>query len=733
MGSSRIAMRGGRWPVLPSAEMQAVRTSSLGVHPVGDGADVGVVSEVADRVEICVFEDGAETRQPLDRDDAGVWRGHVAGLHAGGRYGLRVWGPWDPANGLRCNPAKLLLDPYARAVDGAVRWGAEVVGHVLGDPDRRDDADSAPFVPRSVVTAAAPHAVAADRPRVPWPDTVIYEVHVKGFTASHPGVPGPLRGTYAGLASPAAVDHLRRLGVTTVELMPVQQFVHSGAILDRGLRNYWGYDPIAYFAPHGEYAASGAAGGQVAEFKKMVSALHAAELEVLCDVVFNHTAEGDENGPTLCYRGLDNAAYYRLVPGRPRHYYDTTGTGNSIDLAHPAALRLVLDALRYWVTEMDVDGFRFDLASTLARDESGRWDVYSAFLDAIAQDPVLSTVKLVAEPWDGGDDGYEVGRFPAGWHEWNGRYRDDVRDYWRGVEGKVPALATRLTGSSDLYPKRGPAASVNFVTCHDGFTLRDLTSYDVKHNEANGGDGRDGTDDNRSWNCGVEGDADDPAVSELRARQRRNLLTTLLISEGVPMLSHGDELGRTQRGNNNAYCQDNPISWIDWEDAARHADLTEFTAALVRLRKRRPSLHSRRFPTTEPPVDDAGVEAIWLRPDAEPMTDADWRTSYARAFGLLLRAAEPSGDLFIAFNAYWETLTFAPPAGRWGVVLDTASAAPAVPAPTTPSGPTIDVGARSTVILGRLPRRRIGEIVARLVAGVTRGRAGGDVGAVAPA
>jgi glycogen operon protein len=691
----------------------------LGVHPAGDGADAGVLSEVADRVEVCVFaEDGAETRLPLDRDDAGVWRGHVTGLRAGDCYGLRVWGPWDPANGLRCNPAKLLLDPYARAVDGAVRWGPEVVGHVLGDPDRADEADSAPFVPRSVVTSATPHGVTVDRPQVPWSDTVIYEVHVKGFTASHPGVPEPLRGTYAGLASPAAIDHLRRLGVTTLELMPVQQFVHSGELLRRGLRNYWGYDPIAYFAPHGEYAASGTGGRQVAEFRKMVSALHAAELEVLCDVVFNHTAEGDENGPTLCYRGLDNAAYYRLVPGLPRSYFDTTGTGNSIHLAHPAALRLVLDALRYWVTEMGVDGFRFDLASTLARDESGRWDVYSVFLDAIAQDPVLSTVKLVAEPWDTGDDGYEVGRFPAGWHEWNGRYRDDVRDYWRGVEGKVPALATRLTGSSDLYPKRGPVASVNFVTCHDGFTLRDLTSYDVKHNDDNGWGGRDGTDDNRSWNCGVEGDTDDPAVSALRARQQRNLLTTLLVSDGVPMLSHGDELGRTQRGNNNAYSQDNPISWIDWEDAARHTDLTEFTAALVRMRRRHPTLHSRRFPTSTPPVDDADVEAIWLRPDAEPMTDADWNTSYARALGLLLRAAEPAGNLFIAFNAYWETMTFTVPAGGWGVVLDSTSPAPAAPAPTVPSGRTLDVGARSTVILGRLPRGRIDEIVARLGGGV---------------
>jgi glycogen operon protein len=705
----------------------AMVTSSLGVHLAGNGADVGVVSEVADRVEVCVFaQDGAERRQPLDRDDAGVWRGHVAGLRAGGRYGLRVWGPWDPASGLRCNPAKLLLDPYARAVDGAVRWGTEVLGHVLDDPDRRDDVDSAPFVPRSVVTAAAPGDTAG-RPRVPWSDTVIYEVHVKGFTRLHPGVPEPLRGTYAGLASPAAVDHLCRLGVTTVELMPVQQFVHSGGILGRGLRNYWGYDPIAYFAPHGEYAASGTGGGQVTEFRKMVSALHAAELEVLCDVVFNHTAEGNENGPTLCYRGLDNAAYYRLAPGEPRYYFDTTGTGNSIDLAHPAALRLVLDALRHWVTEMGVDGFRFDLASSLARDESGRWDIYSAFLDAIAQDPLLSTVKLVAEPWDSGDEGYEVGRFPAGWHEWNGRYRDDVRDYWRGVEGMVPSLATRLTGSSDLYPKRGPVASVNFVTCHDGFTLRDLTSYDVKHNDANGEGGRDGNDDNRSWNCGAEGETGDSAVVELRARQQRNLLTTLLISDGVPMLSHGDELGRTQGGNNNAYCQDNPISWIDWEDAARHTDLAEFTAGLVRLRRQHATLHSRRFPTTTLPADETGVEAMWLRPDGQPMTDADWRTSYARAFGLLLRAADPASDLLIVFNAYWETVTFTLTAGRWGVILDTTSAAPAGPPGSIPNGPTVDVGARSTVILGHLPRQHtsfpwppIHKILARLVADVKR-------------
>jgi isoamylase len=526
---------------------------TLGAHVDGDGVRFAVFSSVADAVEVCVFDDrGRETRHALEADDRDVWQGHVAGAGHGTRYGFRVHGPWDPASGLRCNPAKLLLDPYARAIEGAVEWNPAVYGD--------NAADSAPFVPRSVV-GAEPFDWADDRPpATALVDSIIHELHVKGFTRLHPEVPEPLRGSYAGLAHPAAIGHLQRLGVTAVELLPVHQFVHDAALVAHGLRNYWGYQSIGYFAPHNEYAASG---DPVGEFKTMVRALHAAGLEVILDVVFNHTAEGDEHGPTLCFRGLDNPAYYRLADDRSR-YVDDTGVGNTLDTHRPAALRLVMDALRYWVTEMHVDGFRFDLAASLGRATSD-FDPFSAFLDAVGQDPVLSQVKLIAEPWDIGQGGYELGDFPPGWSEWNGRYRDTVRDFWRGTPGTLADFATRLTGSADLYGRtRRPTASINLVTVHDGFTLTDLVSYDAKHNEANGEDNRDGNDDNRSWNRGAEGPTDDPSVLELRARQRRNLLATLLLSEGIPLLLGGDELGRTQRGNNNAYCQDNAISWIDW-------------------------------------------------------------------------------------------------------------------------------------------------------------------------
>ena len=623
-------------------------TARLGAHLAGDGVDFAVASSVAEAVEVAIFDArGGETRHPLERDDRDVWRGHVGGAGHGTRYGFRVHGPWDPASGRRCNAAKLLLDPYARMVDGGVEWNAALFGD---NPD-----DSAPFVPRSVVHDA-PFDWAGDAPPgTPLADSIVYELHVKGFTRLHPDVPEELRGTYAGLAQPAAIAHLQRLGVTAVELLPVHQFVHDRALAARGLRNYWGYQSIGYFAPHNEYAAGD---DPVTEFKQMVRALHGAGLEVLLDVVFNHTAEGDEHGPTLCFRGLDNPAYYRLPDDRSR-YVDDTGCGNTVDTHRPAGLRLVMDSLRYWAQEMHVDGFRFDLAASLGRATSD-FDPFGGFLDAVGQDPVLSEVKLIAEPWDIGQGGYALGNFPPRWSEWNGRYRDTVRDFWRATPGTLADFATRLTGSADLYGRgRRPTASVNLVTVHDGFTLTDLVSYDAKHNEANGEDNRDGTDDNRSWNCGVEGPTDDPAVLELRARQRRNLLATLLLSDGVPLLLGGDELGRTQGGNNNAYCQDNEISWIDWPG---DEGLADFVSSLCRIRREHEIFRRDRF--------FADGELRWLRPDGAPMQGADWTNPDARA------VAVGTANGLLLINAWWEPLTFRLPAdAEWTVELDTADAA----------------------------------------------------------
>jgi isoamylase len=636
-----------------------------GAHSEGDGVRFAVFSSVADGVDVCVFDErGRETRHPLEHGDGDVWHGHVPGAGHGTRYGFRVHGPWDPSAGLRCNAAKLLLDPYTRAVRGGVEWHQAVNGD--------DPADSAPYVPRSVVSAE-PFEWGDDRPpRTALADSVIYEAHVKGLTYLHPDVPEPLRGTYAGLAHPAVIEHLQRLGVTAVELLPVHQFVHDGALVARGLRNYWGYQPIGYFAPHNEYAASGDA---VGEFKHMVRALHAAGLEVLLDVVYNHTAEGNQDGPTLCFRGLDNPAYYRLAEDR-RYYVDDTGVGNTLDTHRPAALRLVMDSLRYWAQEMHVDGFRFDLAATLGRGGTD-FDPSGAFLDAIGQDPVLSEVKLIAEPWDWG--GYDLGDFPAGWSEWNGRYRDTVRDFWRGTPGTLADFATRLTGSSDLFGHgRRPTASINLVTVHDGFTLNDLVSYDAKHNEANGEGNRDGNDDNRSWNCGAEGPTDDRSVLALRARQRRNLLVTLLLSDGVPLLLGGDELGRTQRGNNNAYCQDNEISWVDWAQADR--DLLEFVARVCRLRRQHDVFRRTRFFATG--------ELGWLRPDGQPMEAADWSNPGARA------VAVGGADGLLLVNAWWEPLGFRLPDDRtWAVELDSAD-----PTVGRRASGTIELAGRSLVL-----------------------------------
>jgi isoamylase len=638
-----------------------------GAHFEGDGVRFAVFSSIADGVDACVFdEDGRETRHTLELGDGGVWHGHVPGAGHGTRYGFRVHGPWDPGAGLRCNAAKLLLDPYARAVQGGVEWHPAVNG--------ADPADSAPYVPRSVVSAE-PFEWGDDRPpRTALADSVIYEAHVKGLTYLHPDVPAPLRGTYAGIAHPAIIEHLQRLGVTAVELLPVHQFVHDGALVARGLRNYWGYQPIGYFAPHNEYAAAGDA---VVEFKQMVRALHAAGLEVLLDVVYNHTAEGNQDGPTLCFRGLDNPAYYRLAEDR-RYYVDDTGVGNTLDTHRPAALQLVMDSLRYWAQEMHVDGFRFDLAATLGRGASD-FDPSGAFLDAVGQDPVLSEVKLIAEPWDWG--GYDLGDFPAGWSEWNGRYRDTVRDFWRATPGTLGDFATRLTGSSDLFGHgRRPTASINLVTVHDGFTLNDLVSYDAKHNEANGERNRDGNDDNRSWNCGAEGPTDDPSVLELRARQRRNFLATLLLSDGVPLLLGGDELGRTQRGNNNAYCQDNEISWVDWTQA--DLDLFEFVARVCRLRREHDVFNRTRF--------FAAGELRWLRPDGQGMEAADWSNPGARA------VAAGGADGLLLVNAWWEPLSFRLPDDRtWAVELDTAD-----PTIGRLASGTIELAGRSLVLAG---------------------------------
>jgi isoamylase len=640
----------------------------LGATYDGSGTNFSLFSEVATRVELCLFDDaGTQSCVDLPETTGFIWHGYLLNIGPGQRYGYRVHGPWDPEHGTRCNPAKLLLDPYCKAVDGAVQWNEAVFAN---------DIDSAPFVPKSVVINPFFDWGSDRYPRTPWHQTIIYEAHVKGMTRLHPDIPEAQRGTYAGLAHPAAIKHLRTLAVTAIELLPVHQFIHDGQLLERGLRNYWGYNSIGYLAAHNEYSSSGACGQQVQEFKQMVKTLHAEGIEVILDVVYNHTAEGNHLGPMLSFRGIDNAAYYRLTPGDPQYYMDYTGTGNSLNMQHPHVLQLIMDSLRYWHLEMHVDGFRFDLASTLAR-ELHDVDRLSAFFDIIQQDPVLSQVKLIAEPWDVGEGGYQIGNFPPLWSEWNGKYRDEVRDYWRGTDHVVDEFANRLTGSSDLYALTGrkPYASINFITAHDGFTLRDLVSYNEKHNEANGEENRDGTTDNRSWNSGAEGPTDDPAINALRARQQRNFLTTLMLSIGVPMICGGDEMGRTQRGNNNAYCQDNEISWFDWE----HADheLLAFAARIVNFRHEHPVFQRRRWFAGRA-LRGADVTDIgWFKPDGEPMTDQDWKTGYARTLGVFLNGkaipapdarGEPVVDdsFYILFNAHWEPLRFRLPSGRWG-------------------------------------------------------------------
>ncbi len=670
-------------------------------YPLGAGFDTqgvnfSIFSEVATRIELCLFdEDGSERRVDLQEMRAFCWHGYVPGIKPGQRYAFRAHGPWDPARGLRCNPHKLLLDPYAKAIEGTVTWDPAVFPFRV-DPDgtrhehEPSTLDSAPFVPRSVVVDERFDWSGDRRPNRSLRQTEIYELHVKGFTARMPEIPPEIRGTYSALAHPAAIEYLNTLGVSAVELMPVHQFVHDGFLLDRGLRNYWGYNSIGFFAPHNEYASTGQRGEQVREFKEMVKALHAAGIEVILDVVYNHTAEGNHHGPVLSFKGLDNPAYYRLMPNDPQYYRDYTGTGNSLNMRHPHVLQLLMDSLRYWVTEMHVDGFRFDLAATLAR-ELHEVDRLSAFFDLIQQDPIVSQVKLIAEPWDVGEGGYQVGNFPALWSEWNGRYRDSVRDYWRGADQTLNEFANRLSGSPDLYASNGrrPFASVNFVTAHDGFTLRDLVSYNDKHNEANGDENRDGESHNRSWNHGVEGPTDDPTILELRARQQRNFLVTLFLSQGVPMLKAGDELGRTQGGNNNAYCQDNAISWIDWVHADR--DLIDFTRKLLQFRRAHPAFRRRRWFQEDQPVDGHPVrDVVWLTPSGAEMSEHDWSVAFAKSFMLYLNGrAIPSRGLrgeaimddsfLLCFNAHYEPLPFTTPqlpAGRrWRRVIDTADPA----------------------------------------------------------
>ncbi|MFF7385188.1 glycogen debranching protein GlgX [Streptomyces griseoluteus] len=692
----------------------------LGASYDGQGTNFALFSEVAERVELVLVDDaGAETPVPLHEVDGFVWHGYLPEVGPGQRYGYRVHGPWQPSLGHRCNPAKLLLDPYARAVDGQMDNDPSLYER---DPDGPAPGDSAGHSMLGVVTD--PYFDWGDDrpPGHPYSESVIYETHVRGLTRTHPDVPERLRGTYAGLAHPAITGHLTSLGVTAVELMPVHQFAQDGVLRDRGLSNYWGYNTIGFFAPHNAYAALGSRGQQVNEFKAMVKAMHAAGLEVILDVVYNHTAEGNEMGPTLSFRGIDNASYYRLVDGDWAHYYDTTGTGNSLLMRHPYVLQLIMDSLRYWVTEMHVDGFRFDLAATLAR-QFHEVDRLSAFFDLIQQDPVISRVKLIAEPWDLGEGGYQVGNFPQLWSEWNGKYRDAVRDFWRAEPGSLGEFASRLTGSSDLYQasRRRPRASVNFVTAHDGFTLRDLVSYNDKHNEANGEGNRDGESDNRSWNCGAEGDTDDPAVLELRARQQRNLLATLLLSQGIPMLGHGDELGRTQRGNNNAYCQDNEISWIDWDLTDEQRALADFTRRLIGLRAEHPVLRRRRFfrGETETRKKQPLPDLIWLRPDAREMTDQDWRRGDAHSVGVFLNGdaiAERDAyggrvvddSFLLLLNGFWEPVDFRLPAAaygeRWTTLIDTADPEGVPDERERKAGTRLRVESRSLILLSRPSR-----------------------------
>jgi len=667
----------------------------LGATWDGEGVNFALFSEHATAVELCLF-DGPEAvkesqRIRLDERTDQVWHAYIPGLWPGQHYGYRVHGPYAPHEGHRFNHHKLLIDPYAKSIAGTIEWSDAMFGYRIGDPKSDlsfDTRDNAANVPKCVVVDQAFTWGGDQHPKTPWDRTVIYEAHVKGLTAQHPDVPDHMRGTYSALTTPAVIDHLLELGVTAIELMPVHHFVRDKHLADRGLTNYWGYNTVGFFSPDIRYAVSPVRGRHVREFKTMVKTLHSSGIEVILDVVYNHTAEGNHLGPTLSFRGIDNAAYYRLMDNDKRHYMDYTGCGNTLNVTHPRTLQLIMDSLRYWVTEMHVDGFRFDLASTLAR-ELHAVDRLSAFFDILHQDPILSQVKLIAEPWDVGEGGYQVGNFPVGWAEWNGKYRDTIRRYGKGDGGQMAELAYRLTGSSDLYSTSGrrPFASVNFITAHDGFTLHDLVSYDHKHNEANGENNRDGTDDNASWNCGAEGPSHNPQIVELRERQKRNFLTLLFLSQGVPMLCGGDEIGRTQNGNNNAYCQDNKISWFDWNLDHAQLELLAFVRSLIALRKKQPVLRRRRFFQGRHIRGSEVKDLSWFRPDGKEMTDEDWNAGYSKSLTLRLagdaitetdaKGRPIMGDtLLILLNAHHTPLAFTLPAHksgiRWCPLLDTA-------------------------------------------------------------
>ncbi|MET7866309.1 glycogen debranching protein GlgX [Micromonospora taraxaci] len=694
----------------------------LGATYDGMGTNFAIFSEVAERIELCLFDEwdtGAERRVELREVDAYVWHAYLPGIEPGQRYGYRVHGPYDPANGLRCNPHKLLIDPYAKAIDGDIQWDPAVYDYDMNEPERMNETDSAPFMPKSVVVNPYFDWGNDKPPRTPYHHSVIYEAHVRGLTMQHPDIPEELRGTYAGIASPPMIDYLTRLGVTAIELMPVHQFVHDHRLNDLGLRNYWGYNTIGFFAPHHGYSALGRTGQQVQEFRGMVKALHAAGIEVILDVVYNHTAEGNHLGPTLSFKGVDAPSYYRLSEEDRRYFVDYTGTGNSLNVRSPHSLQLIMDSLRYWVTEMHVDGFRFDLAATLAR-EFYEVDRLSTFFEVVQQDPVVSRVKLIAEPWDVGPGGYQVGNFPPLWTEWNGKYRDTVRDFWRGEPATLAEFASRISGSADLYQDDGrrPFHSINFVTVHDGFTLNDLVSYNDKHNEANGEDNRDGESHNRSWNCGVEGDTDDEAVLALRAKQRRNFLATLMLSQGVPMIGHGDELGRTQRGNNNVYCQDSELAWVDWDNVDEQ--LLEFVRTLTDFRKRHQVFRRRRFFTGLPVggrgTDEPLPDLAWHTPDGREMTGEDWGNDFGRSVALFVNGEgirergqygqkHHDASFLLCFNAHDAPLDFTMPGSeygqKWERVISTAEPEPD-DATVISAGGTIRVPDRSLVVLERM-------------------------------